>query len=213
MKRRGASVPVTKATACEPLLPSPHPGPSPASLRPPPPPLFCFHGDKRRGPAPNITRCGKHAPRGTPPPAACARGRALRGPSAVPATCRSARAPRAGPDARDPLLPACRFSAVPGLPSTEAPRRPSPRPEPPRAPAAPGPAPRHPAASRASLRPRPRATRGAAARGGRAPGSAKRGGRCFRDRGRARWRRPWSSSAGLGAGGYRPWTWTAWRCW
>lgn len=64
----GASVPVTKATACEPLLPSPHPGPSPASLRPPPPPLFCFHGDKRRGPAPNITRCGKHAPRGTPPP-------------------------------------------------------------------------------------------------------------------------------------------------
>lgn len=30
-------------------LPSPHAGPSPATLRPPPPPLFCFHGDRRRG--------------------------------------------------------------------------------------------------------------------------------------------------------------------
>lgn len=105
MRRRGASVPVTKATVREPHLPSPHThtGPSPASLRPPPPPLFCFHGNKRRGAGSKHNALWKTCGSGDPP-AAPARGRALRGPRAAQTSCRFVRAPRTRHGAQNPLL-------------------------------------------------------------------------------------------------------------
>eukprot|EP00071_Canis_lupus_P043446 XP_022277003.1 metaxin-1 isoform X1 [Canis lupus familiaris] len=65
MKRRGASVPVTTATAA-----SPTPSPTQAPARPGSGrrrPCFVSMATGGAGPAPNITRCGKHAARGTPP--------------------------------------------------------------------------------------------------------------------------------------------------
>ncbi|KAM8949830.1 uncharacterized protein AAEQ78_010838, partial [Lycaon pictus] len=65
MKRRGASVPVTTATAA-----SPTPSPTQAPARPGSGrhrPCFVSMATGGAGPTPNITRCGKHAARGTPP--------------------------------------------------------------------------------------------------------------------------------------------------
>lgn len=85
MKQRGASVPVTKATAREPHLPFPHSGPARPRSGRRHRPCFVSMATGGAGPFPNITRCGKHAARGTPPtPAAPARGRALRGPQSSP---------------------------------------------------------------------------------------------------------------------------------
>ncbi|KAM7246736.1 hypothetical protein CapIbe_003034 [Capra ibex] len=47
--------------------PPTHTGPSPASLRPPPPPLFCFHGNKRRGAGSKHNALWKTCGSGDPP--------------------------------------------------------------------------------------------------------------------------------------------------
>uniref|UniRef100_A0ABI7X0B2 Metaxin-1 n=1 Tax=Felis catus TaxID=9685 RepID=A0ABI7X0B2_FELCA len=66
------------------------------------PPLFCFHGDRRRGARSKHNALWKTCGAGDPP-AAPAPGRAPRGPGAAQAACRFARAPRARPDAQHPL--------------------------------------------------------------------------------------------------------------
>ncbi|XP_054568262.1 metaxin-1 isoform X1 [Eptesicus fuscus] len=75
------------------------------------------------GPAPSITRSGKHAPRGIPP-AAPAQGRGLRGPRAVQVTWRSARFPPPGPAQalETPFSRACHSFGGSGIPSAEASR-------------------------------------------------------------------------------------------
>lgn len=106
MKQRGASVPVTKATAREPHLPFPHSGPARPRSGRRHRPCFVSMATGGAGPVPNITRCGKHAARGTPPPPPQPPlgAEPCGAPRAAQTSCRFARAPRARPGAQNPPL-------------------------------------------------------------------------------------------------------------
>lgn len=103
-KRRGASVPLPRQ---QPMSPT-SPPPTQALARPRSGgrhrPCFVSMATGGAGPAPSITRCGKHAPRGIPP-ASPAPGRGLKGPRAVQATCRFARHPQGQPGRTRPISP------------------------------------------------------------------------------------------------------------
>ena len=122
MKQRGASVPVTKATAREPHLPSPHSGPSPASLRPPPPPLFCFHGDRRRGASSKHNALWKTCSSGDPPhPRSPRSGPSPEGPQEQPRPRADLRGPPEPVQEHKTPFWARRAFGGSGLPSAEAP--------------------------------------------------------------------------------------------
>lgn len=227
---------MTEATAREAHLPFPHSGPSRASAPAPPPPLFCFHSDRQREARSKHNALRKTCGPGDPP-AAPARDRDLRGPGVTEATCSLASAPRtrqAAPDAPLPSPPRLRrFVASLGRDAATMPGASGPQPCPLAGAAsgrtlgrAPQKAEAPPPAGPPPLRPRKTAPPQGPPQVpnpqwperqwlGAVPGGdwRKRTRRCFRVKECARWRRPWSYSAGLGAGDCRRWTWIVWPCW